>query len=49
MMPSAKSERDIALRRLERNRGGHGPGHVVDIAPHDHHRADLGDGAAEAR
>ena len=47
IMPKASAS-NIALGGLERNRGRHGPRHVVDIAADDHHSADLGDGPAEA-
>ena len=45
----AECQREVALGDLERDRRGHDAGHMVDVAADDHHRADLGDGAAEAR
>ena len=47
-MPSAERERQVALARLERDRRRHHARDAVDVAADDHHRADLGDRAAEA-
>jgi hypothetical protein len=44
-----KRQRNFAFRGLQRYCSGHGAGHMVDIAAHDHHGADLGDGPPEAR
>ena len=46
-MPRRERERQVALGRLERDRGGHHARDAVDVAADDHHRADLGDRAAE--
>ena len=46
--PSPMRERQVALRGLQRDRGGHGAGEAVDIAADDDDGADLGGGAAEA-
>src|SRR5262249_25063270 len=43
----AHGERQVALRGLERRRGGHHAGEAVDVATDDHHGADLRGGAAE--
>ena len=45
--PETERERQIALARLERDRGRHHARHAVDVAADDHHGADLGRGAAE--
>jgi hypothetical protein len=47
--PERQRQRQVAARGLQRDRGGHHPCHVVDVAAHDDHRADLGNGPAEAR
>ena len=41
-------QRQVALAGFQRDRGGHDAGEAVDVAAHDHHGADLRDGAAEA-
>src|SRR3546814_5784114 len=38
----------VALRGLQRDRGGHDAGDMGDVAADDDDRPDLGDGAAEA-
>ena len=40
-------ERQIALARFEGDGCRHDARHAIDIAPDDHHCADLGDRAAE--
>ncbi len=45
----AQRQRQVALRRLERDRRGHHPGDAVDVAADDHHRAHFGYRAAEPR
>ena len=47
--PSAERQRQVALAGLQRDRGGHHARDAVDVAADDHHRADLGHGAAERR
>jgi hypothetical protein len=42
-------QRQVALAGFQRDGGGHHARHAVDVAADDHHRADFGDGAAEAR
>ena len=44
----AERQRQVALAGLERDRGRHHARDAVDVAADDHHRADLGDRAAEA-
>src|SRR5262249_34475077 len=45
--PEADRERQVAFGGLERNGGCHHAGKTIDVAAHDHHRADLGRGPAE--
>ena len=40
---------ELALPGVEHDGGGQHPGLALDVAAHQHHRADLGDDAAEGR